>query len=722
MSGVNLIACAVLCTVAAAPAFAETPEEQLAAASALYSAQKYSDAAQKLEAFLAAAPKHPKAGAAAFTLGRCYTELKAYPQAIVAYEKTIALKDPAVGQLAYLGLGEAAMYAKQYGKVVSALEVAVKGSLKPGQAPVAWFWLGQADYQLQRYDEAQQAYRKVVRDYGSSDVADDACFGAGLAELKLKRADEARRDFQTLIDRYPKSANRSRAVLYVAQMDLEAKRYPEARAGFESLLKDFSSTAQGKQLQADAEDGLIQTLLALKDYNAATGRLESAVARLAANDPQRPRAQLSLGHCRYRIKDYDLAYTAFQEAARSAETGVAAEGLYWAANAALAQMKYAVAAADFTKYVTRYPALPLSARAQLKAADALAGAQQAEASRSAYQAVITRYPQSAEAAEAKRALADMRDAKTRNTIQAARADVRAERYTQALTELTALLKTTPGAEIAAEAQYLLGVTHEAQKRAPQAVAAYTEALRLKPGASWEPDIQASLAWLYIDLKQPALAEKAANAALSAHRTREQEQQANLALLQALLDQNKLEAVLVQCKTLLDRGATADAVPTVLYIQAATLTRQNHADDALALWERLAAEYPKSEYAAQALLKLGEARSKGEKWEEARVFYARLVSDFPASPLAAEARFDLAGALYHQDKFAEAATAYDMLAENKTAGDLTPEALYWAGVAYTRADNKEQAIKRLTTLVEKYPKHTRVANAKTRLAALKAVKN
>src|SRR5690349_7955208 len=87
----------------------DTPEEQLAAASALFDAHRYADAAQKLDAFLSAYPDHPKAGVAAFVLGRSRTELKQYDKAIPAYEKAIARKDPAVLTLAELGLGEAAI-------------------------------------------------------------------------------------------------------------------------------------------------------------------------------------------------------------------------------------------------------------------------------------------------------------------------------------------------------------------------------------------------------------------------------------------------------------------------------------------------------------------------------------------------------------------------------------------------------------------------------------
>src|SRR5262245_3395664 len=97
-----------LCFVALAlcvstlPVLAQSPEEQLAAASALFDAGNYAASAQKLDAFLAKNPKHPKAGAAALALGRCRSELKQFAQAIPAYEKAVASKDPAVVPMAEL--------------------------------------------------------------------------------------------------------------------------------------------------------------------------------------------------------------------------------------------------------------------------------------------------------------------------------------------------------------------------------------------------------------------------------------------------------------------------------------------------------------------------------------------------------------------------------------------------------------------------------------------
>ncbi len=126
-----LIALAGTCLLPTA-VYADSPEEQLAAASALYDAHKYDQAAQKLDDFVAQNPKHAKVGVAAFVLGRCRTELKQYPAAMAAYNKATYDKDPSIATQAELGLADAAMQTNQYDKAVAALQEAVKGSLEAG--------------------------------------------------------------------------------------------------------------------------------------------------------------------------------------------------------------------------------------------------------------------------------------------------------------------------------------------------------------------------------------------------------------------------------------------------------------------------------------------------------------------------------------------------------------------------------------------------------------
>jgi TolA-binding protein len=596
----------------------------------------------------------------------------------------------------------------------------------------------------------------VTRDYAGSEVAPDARFGAAVAALRRGNADAAARRLRALADEAPANLHRPQALLLLARLDLDAKRYDAARRGFEDLLDGPGAADAGAQTRRQAETGLIDTLLALGEDDAAASRLTALLSGLPAGDPQRYRAQLTLGHCRYRQKAYEAALSAYREAARSPDTSVAAEGDYWAGNAALALNRPADAAARFQQVVARSPQSAIAPRAALKAAEARTAAKQHREAAAAYRAVVQKYPGSKEADAAQAALAGLLDAvndpaalaaavngaaatpeeQIRGRLRLARLHVAAKRYPAAVTLLEAALRGTPrpaGAR-AAEANYLLGLAREGQGKAAPAAAAFSAAVeKAPPSAPWLDDARSRMAWLYLDLKQPARAQAAAEAVLarrgSAADTAGGEDvtaaasvsQARLALLQAYLDQKRWDAALGVCDAL---TAAADPAPeteaTVLFTRAWVREQQGRPDEARALWERLAAEHGRSRYAAQALVRLGDADLKAKRYDAARERYAAAVTDHPQSPLRAEARFKLGSALYHLDRFPEAAREFDGVVATAGANDYLPEALYWAGLALDKAGDKRGAIERLSRLVRRFPKHGRVAGARVRLAALKAV--
>ena len=722
-------------------AYADTPEEQLAAASALYDAQKYDQAASVLDGFLAKNPGHPKSGMAAFVLGRCRSELKQYPAALAAYTKSVASKDATIITEAELGVGESAMQTGQYDKAADALQTALKEKIKPEQAVIAWFWLGTSDFNLKRYGAAREAYDHVANDFSGNDLAPTALGNAALALLRDQKPDEAAQHYRTLIDKYPRSKERGAALLYLAQNDLSRKNYPVAQQEFQSLLNDRALRDGDKSLRDNAEDGLIQTLLEQQDYKQAAPLLEVALSRLGQDDPQRYRAALSLGNARYHEKEYDRALAAYQVAAISKEPVVAAQGMYWSGNASLGLNRPGDAAAQFALVPTRFPNDKLAAKAQLSAGDALTDAKQIKEASQAYQTVIDKYPQTSEAATARQNLTGLVGAlddpaqilaavknappADRNAalLRVARIYLSGKKVTEAQGVLGDVLKTSPNGEVGAEAQYLLGLSYDAQQKPQPAANALAQAVTLNPRAAWALDADTRLSELYLDLKQPDKAEKAASAALDLKPDDTAAQQLRLTQAQAQIDQKKWDAALATSQaqeTSLAAHPNPDIAATTLYTQAWIRDQQNKPDDALPLWEKLAHDYPKSDYVPTALLRQGDARMKATKYAEAQEKYTQLLTDFPKSDLASEVRFKRGSALFNLGKADDAAVDFQTVADDKTAGGYQPESLYWAGVALDKAGKKPEAIARLTALVTQYPTHARVPNAKIRLAALKAV--
>lgn len=694
-----LLALAALTSAAPlAPARAQAGDEQLAAASALYDAHKFAEAAKTLDAFLAAHPKSPKAGAAALTLGRCRSELKQFAQAVPAYEKAVATKEPAVLALAELGLGEAALRTSQWAKAQGALQAATALKLTADQKALAWDWLGQVDYQLGQFGPSEKAYLKVTQQSGDSDYAGDAWFGAGLAALKLGHSEDAHQRLRTVVDRYPQSPDRAQSRLLLAQLDLDAKRYGEARQGFEATLAEPGADKDSK---GAAQTGLIAALLGQEDYPAAASRIQAALAKSGPGDPQRPRLELALGHCQYRQKQYAPALAAYQGAAKSPDKSLAAEATYWAGNCQAALNRPAEAAALFGQVAKLDPKSPFAVKARTKAGSLLANSDDPTQ--------ISAGLQNAAPSE-----------RGPGTLRLARLYLDKKQNEKAAATLTAFLGAAPKGAQAAEAQYLLGLALDAQNKSAPAAKALAAAVADAPGAGWAADAQTQLAWLYVGLKQPALAEKAAGAALGKANTAPAlQQQARLALVQADLDQNKWDAALAVCDTLLQSSPSPETAATVQYIQA-SVSEQQKKPDAASRWEKFLADHPDNSYAAEALLHVADARFAASQFDDARQKYADLLAHYPKSDLAADAQFKLGSSLYNLTRYAEAAQAFDKAAGKKAVGGDVPESLYWAGASYEKAGNKPTAIARLSRLVREFPASPRVAKAKVRLAALKAV--
>jgi len=243
---------------------------------------------------------------------------------------------------------------------VPALQKAAEGDLGRAEKGAAYFWLGQANFNLGKFPAAEVAYEKVVDDYGKVEFVDSALLGSGLSAMRQGKNDEARTRLRTLLQKYPQSEDRPRAMLAIAQIDADAKRYPQARSGFEAVLQDPSAKKLGAEVLAPAEDGLIHVLLESGDFAAAESRLEDTLRKFPAGDPQRARASLALGHCRYRQKENEAALTAYQEAAKSTDANIAGEGIYWSGNVMLALDRKVEAGNQLKELPTRFPNHPLA--------------------------------------------------------------------------------------------------------------------------------------------------------------------------------------------------------------------------------------------------------------------------------------------------------------------------------------------------------------------------
>ena len=681
--------------------FGDTADEQIAAASALYDAHDFAKAAKVLDAFVLAHPKSQKTAAVALTLGRCHTLLKQYGAAIPAYQRSIAAGDSGTRTLAELGLGEAALQTGKWSIAQSALDSATKTELTPEQAPIAWDWLGQADYQLAKYAPSEQAYLHVIREYPDSSYAPDAQFGAGLAALKQNHDDDAKNYFSQLVGSNSQSPDKPQARLLIAQLDLSAKKFRTARREFEiSLSTDKSDTS----IVHEARSGLISALLALGDDAAAATQLQVSISDMSANNTEKPRAELMLGHALYRQKKFAEASSAYITAESTNDTHIAAEAAYWAGNSAsqLGQTQTADAA-----YAKARALDPNGTYAQ-KAVERLNSSLVNSDSTTDLAASLSSLPYAQRGAGINRL---------------ARLYIIKKQYVLAAATLTKYWSAIPGGDSTGEESYLLGVSDANMQNSVPALAAFTTTIEKAPGADWNTDAHLQRAWLELNAGKSAAAEADARFVLDAHTQKalshDTRQQVWLALLQAQLNQKEWQAAQDTANDALGDNPTPDTTATLLYAKAIVLGKLDHGDQAQPIWQTLATQYHSSPYGAEAGTHLADAKFNSKDYAGALQAYKQLLADYPASAGTADVQFKLGSTLYNLAQYTDAAAAFDAAAASRitTAPD---QALYWAGAAFEKAGKNSLAIARLTTLVTKYPDSTWVSKAKIRMAALKAV--
>ena len=137
-------------------------------------------------------------------------------------------------------------------------------------------------------------------------------------------------------------------------------------------------------------------------------------------------------------------------------------------------------------------------------------------------------------------------------------------------------------------------------------------------------------------------------------------------------------------------------------------------DALAVWERLAAQRPPSPWAARAFLSLGRGAEAREQWGEADRWHARAAEVAPEAPSADEARWRRGWIRYRTGRYAEAERLFLQYGRAYPRTARAAANLYWAGRA--RQEQKQDATALFRTVAETYPLTFYGQRARTRVGA------
>lgn len=135
------------------------------------------------------------------------------------------------------------------------------------------------------------------------------------------------------------------------------------------------------------------------------------------------------------------------------------------------------------------------------------------------------------------------------------------------------------------------------------------------------------------------------------------------------------------------------------------------------YESVAARFPGTPWAEEALFALASRYQKDALEDQALTYYRRLLQEFPDGRFADRAVWRVAWADFRAGRFAEAAQALERVALARPAGSYTPGCLYWAGRARRELGELERARQLFEETVRRYKNTYHGMRAREALAQL-----
>ena len=141
-----------------------------------------------------------------YRLGETYYQTRQWPDAIVSYQKFLALKaDPGDRPFGAAHLGDCEFNLKHFAEAAAAYRMAVDEAKDAKVLSYATYWLAESLMAQKDAAGALKAYSDVVDKYPQSDTASFALLGKAVCLTQLDRAREAIPVFRAFLEKYPKS-------------------------------------------------------------------------------------------------------------------------------------------------------------------------------------------------------------------------------------------------------------------------------------------------------------------------------------------------------------------------------------------------------------------------------------------------------------------------------------------------------------------------------------
>jgi TolA-binding protein len=296
-----------------------------------------------LEAFRRAQKASPPPGTpfeARYWEAEILFQLRRYAEARAAYDDVVRNNPTApFAPDARYGSGWTSLEMKQPGPAVTAFQEFLNASPEHRLAPSALYHLGRVLVELEKYEDAATPLSAFVTKYPDHKLIADARYLLGFARLAAGDGKAGLTDLKAFVARHPAHALAADARKLITDVAVRVGDKEDLQQAYTALMKETPATADG--------------LIAAASVAARLGRVrdqEAAWKKLNAEFPDHPvtaKLAFDLANAAFTRKDWTLAATFAQAAARTDDAAVKAEAWLLAGEAEMKLKRFASAAKAF---------------------------------------------------------------------------------------------------------------------------------------------------------------------------------------------------------------------------------------------------------------------------------------------------------------------------------------------------------------------------------------
>lgn len=565
---------------------------------------------------------------------------------------------------AQLGVGACLHAAKKFDAAIAHLNQAAAAFKDPVLLAESRLLTGRSHLDAGRGKEAVPVLRSALAAIPDWEHADEVLFILAVSLRSADQLDEAAAEINKLNAAYAKSSYRDQALYQLGEIHFQQNKNDEAIRDYQTLI---AQQAKSSFVPA-AWYGIAAAQFEKADYAAAVNSLNTLV-NTHSQAPIIPRGKYLRGMCHLRLGQHQ-------------------EGVQ-----------------NLTEFIATKPPEPDLLGARFALARCQIGLTQFDAAIAGLGALLNEKPDYERADDVyyELAFAYLATAKPKDAADTFRT----------------LAQKLPASPRVAESWYRVGEFHDTQNQMPVAAAAYAAGLKGPSEPAVREKLYYKLGTVQHKQAQHAVAVTTLDAQLKEFAAGDLAFAASYLAGESLYAQNKFQEALARLGPV---SVAADA--KAQEFRARSLYRCGTCAANLKQWAvsqqhytALIAQFPKFELLGDARYGLGMALQSQNKLDEAKAAFKQITATEPESETAMKSWFMMGQCWFSQKKYAEAIDCFSEVAFGFKHDEWQPLSYFEAGRCYIQLNDPAAARQMLNTVVDEFPKHARVQDAKTILAQL-----